>query len=192
MFVVLLAVCTRTTGGYSFWYNVFYLIPGAEAIRAVSRIVLLLLIPLAICSASVLERLHELRKPTQILFGLLLSAWIVSDSWIALDGHHKVSESEEGIQRVVTELRMRNTCKVFYLHRPGVTGIDFAFMQIDAMWASLLTGIPTVNGYSGGYPKKWLELGFISAPETITKEIVSEWVHLAGADVNAADLCVIH
>ena len=39
--------------------------------------------------------------------------------------------------------------------------------QLDAMWAGLETGIPTVNGYSSHFPKDWplLEHGLAPAAD---------------------------
>ena len=41
----------------------------------------------------------------------------------------------------------------FYYH--PVDDPPFSRHHLDAMWASLATGVPTVNGYSGHAPRSW-------------------------------------
>jgi hypothetical protein len=45
-------------------------------------------------------------------------------------------------------------CRAFF-HAPVRGPRSFEESQLNAMWASLLTGIPTVNGYSSNSPKGW-------------------------------------
>jgi hypothetical protein len=47
-------------------------------------------------------------------------------------------------------------CAAFFVSRTvtAPSGPDWP-TQLDAMWAALATGVPTVNGYSGGWPPGW-------------------------------------
>jgi len=54
------------------------------------------------------------------------------------------------VSRIQSELA-ENQCSTFF-----VTGSDDAYkIQLDAMWASLQSRIPTINGLSGNEPPKW-------------------------------------
>ena len=49
------------------------------------------------------------------------------------------------------------------LHRGRVQFVDVSIEQamrphLDAMWAGLESGVPTINGYSGGTPVGWRSL----------------------------------
>jgi hypothetical protein len=53
-------------------------------------------------------------------------------------------------------------------------------LQVDAMWAALETGIPTVNGYSGTFPRGYGELwdnrAFAGAARSRIQDALQKWI----------------
>ena len=61
--------------------------------------------------------------------------------------------------------------------------------HLDAMWASLATGVPTVNGYSGHAPRSWhtfFKMDF--DPEIDVEATVDEWEQSQGLLPNQVQL----
>jgi hypothetical protein len=66
----------------------------------------------------------------------------------------------------------------FYYHRDD---LPFYRYQLDAMWASLVSGVPTINGYSGYVPRAWRD--FVQADLDLNPDVVdvlSDWERTQG------------
>ena len=57
--------------------------------------------------------------------------------------------------------RVNRRRRAFY-YSPRGAGIEPNPYHLDAMWAGIETGVPTVNGYSGAGPPGWSSLYFAS------------------------------
>src|SRR5439155_5853757 len=66
--ITVIVLVTMCPGGFTPWKYIFYLVPGANAIRSVSRIAVLFLIPLCIGFAFLIDRFPP---------GLALSAVLI-------------------------------------------------------------------------------------------------------------------
>lgn len=84
-----------------------------------------------------------------ILVFLLL---IISFDQFRLQTSNFVKKDYQADKKIVQTLVNNKNCKAFYLDSEG---IEWWNDQLDAMIISSTTGIPTVNGYSGGYPKNY-------------------------------------
>ena len=62
-------------------------------------------------------------------------------------------EDARGWSRAVAA-RLQPACRAFYFSPPATGRLDCE-AQLDAMWAGLEVGIPTLNGYSSNFPKGW-------------------------------------
>jgi hypothetical protein len=137
------------------WRLVFDYVPGAQAIRAVTRISILVTIPVAIGVAHFLARQNTPRLAFLVLVPLI----------VLEQGHSTgVYEKEEARARIRTIAeRVAPSCSSFYYapdHTARADGGGAApIVHLDAMWAALLVGIPTVNGYSGNEPPGYDRLG---------------------------------
>ena len=64
-----------------------------------------------------------------------------------------------------------------------------AVMHLDAAWAALASGVPTVNGYSGAAPPAWEPLhdGRIRTPAEAAalEAALAEWLEANGAEAAA-------
>jgi len=145
--VVLLSTAYR--GQLSPWAVVFQVIPGANGIRAVSRIAFLLLFPASYALASFAELAlgPPLRRP-------LLVACIVS---VLEQGRTQLSYDKQEVRREVEAVVRRvepGRCAYFYYSTSDMTQPAY-LPQVDAMFSYLATGIPTVNAYSSNAPRDW-------------------------------------
>ena len=129
----------------SLWLAYSGMIPGAVAIRAIGRVVLILLVPAALGLACLVEFLDQRR--------LAIASWIVALVCLAEQGvtdRDLRRGGEPGVDRHAsragsTEVGSRSIII-------PIDDLPFFRHHLDAMWASLATGVPTVNGYSGHAP----------------------------------------
>jgi hypothetical protein len=70
--------------------------------------------------------------------------------------------------------RIDRSREAFYYH-PCNSQPNFRY-QLDAMWASLATGFPTINGYSGHFPRDWVPLFYVdSNPDREVEDVLTDW-----------------
>jgi hypothetical protein len=174
---------TRLSDSIVPWRMLLHLVPGAFAIRAVSRIALLLLIPAGIGVACFLSRQ---RAAAALFFGIVCMGEQV---------RHLQSFDKLAIRAdvaAVTAAVDPTRCGFFYLSpREPAAHLNWK-SQLDAMWASLETGVPTINGYSGYLPPRWGQRLWDNAIYTAKdeKELEREleaW--MAQAKLNSDMLC---
>ncbi len=150
--------------GESLWHLVHGLLPGGGAIRAVSRITLLQLLPMG---ASVAWVATKLEKRSGLLTAMLFSALVVFENSGVSKQDFSAREQATRINDVKSQLSGKN-CTTFFL-----TGIDESWKtHLDAMWASLETQIPTINGYSGNSPPDWP----FEDPFTVQRVALEGWL----------------
>jgi len=147
--VAVIVLSTVYRGQLSPWALVFHAIPGANGIRAVSRIGFLLLLPASYALACFVELSlsHRMR-------GLLLGLCGVS---LFEQGRAQFSYDKRMIRQEVESVVRRvepGHCAAFY-YSPWETSSPAYLFQLDAMFAYLATGLPTVNGYSGNAARDW-------------------------------------
>jgi hypothetical protein len=134
-------------GRDSLWLAYSGMIPGAVAIRAVGRIVLILLVPAALGLACLIEFLDQRRWT--------FASWTVVLLCLAEQGvtteTYDAAANRASIEKLASKIDQGRVA--FYYHPDD--GLPFYRHHLDAMWASLVSGVPTVNGYSGYTPRAW-------------------------------------
>jgi hypothetical protein len=150
--IATILLVVRYPGGFMPWKYVFGVIPGATAIRAVSRVVLLMLIPFSI-------GLAYLAQTTSRSAAVLIAAICFFEQGQDMVAYDKIELRRDAD---LLAAQVNKECATFY-YSPFYSGSAPDLppqykLQIDAMWASLQTGVPTINGYGGGYPEEWGEL----------------------------------
>ena len=181
--IVLLMLTLRFSSVDSAWIYVMTFIPAAQAIRAMGRISLFFLLPMGICSGFLFDLLtFKGSRNWRLLTGGILTVLTVGEQW---------NVNAYGFPKALTEdreTRLRSTlsyeCEAFYFNGRG----EPAFMiQIDAMLASQSTGIPTINGYSGGEPPEFKRLA-LNQPANIDHGTLKAWLNFWHQD--ALNLCI--
>lgn len=147
--LALVVVATRWVGDASAWRWVYDLVPGSSAIRDPGRIVHLLLVPWSLFFGVGIGWLAE-RFGRWVAIALFLFSSL--EQGRTLPSFPKARHL--GVpMRIVDHLPP--DCEAFF-YSPGAGRGDVA--QIDAMWAALLAGRPTVNGLASYEPQAWQPL----------------------------------
>lgn len=186
--VAMVLLATSWPGGHTLWRYVLELLPGADAIRAVPRLVLILLIP---AGAALSAAVDAAAARSRILAASLV-LFVGAEQLQALPSFEvgPVRQRVAAVRAAIPE-----GCTAFF-YSPVLSGKPFWETQLDAMWASIERGVPTVNGYSSNLPRGWEplmahELSFFDEPRVRTaltawleaSEVSPEtvcWVQLAG------------
>ena len=146
--------------GHSPWSFVYQYFPGAGAIRAVSRYVIFLTLPMSIAFAYALHKALAFastqRNQVLMIAILVIAAFGVFEQF----GVPKVNG--EGFSKSVEELylktmaaRLSNDCAAFYV-APGPHAIHAPYeYHYDAMMISIISGVKTLNASSSQFPRDW-------------------------------------
>jgi hypothetical protein len=156
--VLLTALMYR--GGHTPWRWVFEELPGARALRAVTRLGLTLLLPFSVVlSAFAQNQKHWIR--------VLLLAVCVAEQSLSVTGYESepVLARQEALRRSIP-----SGCAAFLaVARDASVGpVD---RHIDAMWAALESGVPTANGYSGLAPPGWHLQEVVAVDDTARRQL---------------------
>lgn len=159
-----LVLFTLNIGWHSAYTRLIFL-PGVSAIRAVTRIVLVLLFPAAVAIAWGIARLQQwiARKrgavPAVLVAVAVMLLMLVEQMTDAASANHWTKQQcQRRIAALVTEVLRRDPdARLFVDVRAN--GRENAWegsrAQLTAMAAAQRLGIPTLNGYSGWTPQGW-------------------------------------
>ncbi|HYL05327.1 MAG TPA: hypothetical protein VE075_04770 [Thermoanaerobaculia bacterium] len=154
--------------GWSLWWGVYQLVPGAAAIRAVGRISIVVYLTLALavcCGVEAAARRSRLRRPAQAaVLLLLLAAAVVEQVQTHLPAFpgSRFTSDVAALRAVIPR-----GCKAAYVSLCPAKG--FLLTQLEAMWVGLEAGVPVVNGYSGNFPPGYPNPTVDATPETLRK-----------------------
>lgn len=144
--LTLIVLVTQWPGGRSAWALVYDYVPSARAIRAVSRVGLVLLIPAAVGLALFAERLRA--RP---VLGAAVTLLVIVEQGQTLLAYDKGAVRERA---ALVAQHVPPGCRAFLF--TALHGREDPWVyHVDAMWASMTLAIPTVNGYSGRSPPEW-------------------------------------
>jgi len=166
----------RFPGNNSLWIFPTYLIPGAKGIRAVGRIVHISLIAKLSCLAVVLTMLSRWRRPWGQALAFAALVFVVAENLADSDWAFPVVGQKERMAELVHTIQVQQPpCHAFFLGASGPQHV----VNIDAMWSSLMTHTPTINGYTGAYPEQVRPLG-LDHPADLTAEALGHWANHQG------------
>jgi hypothetical protein len=181
-------------GGHSLWYFVYGFFPGARAIRAMSRYVIFLSLPMAIAFAYILHsglqwisKQKSLRLKTALAIGITLFAGfgVFEQFGVFTVGGTGFSKRDEMSYLKAMAAKLPVDCKAFYLAPGPRANHSPAEYQYDAMLISILRGIPTLNGSSSQFPANW-SLYFVKDREYEAN--IKKWIDLNHLDDNVCRL----
>jgi hypothetical protein len=145
----LLVLVTLSVGGSSLWWY-FHALPLASAIRAMSRIDLILLLPVAYLAALAVDFIWIRRSwgPKLIIFIMTPLLFIEISSATFYTSSKHVWRERLAVLEAFVPGEMTADQILFVAQRSNLSYAD----ELDAMWIALKRGVPTMNGYSGNQP----------------------------------------
>jgi hypothetical protein len=163
--------------GPTFWPLVYRYVPGASAIRSVSRVGLLTLLPAALGLSLLFERLLERRMRWTTV---AIAVFCVVEQGVTTPSYDKQAQRDL-VAKIAS--RVPPECETFF-YSPRFSQSTYQQNQLDGMWASLTCLRPTINGYSGNYPPDWIPLSDSnltkSASERSRARVLDEWIKRRG------------
>jgi hypothetical protein len=153
MFGSLIAIFLISSNYIAFapWKWVYQYYPAAGAIRSVSRICIPMLIPIGLAVGATLQSLIDLGswgKWAAVALGVLT----VVEQGETTPTYDKIQIRED--EQIMARAIDREKC-VAFLGNVLQGREPYYKYQIDAMFAGMRAGVPTINGYSGIYPHGW-------------------------------------
>jgi len=139
--------------GYSLWKLIAEW-PLASAIRAGSRIILVLLFPVAFLAAVAVDRILESRhKHSKVFLTLILSGLVFEFSMCTAYGSLKSQwRNQLNAKENAIPANLSSDSILFF---PQTNSKRPYIDEVDAMWLGLQHRLPTLNGYSGVYPPEY-------------------------------------
>ena len=133
------------------WLLIYTRVPGASALLFISRVSLMMLIPWAIGLGLFFDALIARRRP---LLALSLGVVCLSEQGVSTPTFDK--QANRDVIAAVAR-RVDKRADAFYYSSRNSPYPSWK-ANLDAMWAGLESGVPTINGYSGGTPVGWRPL----------------------------------
>lgn len=152
---LLLVALSFFFNGLSLWFFIHEL-PLVSAIRAVTRLDQTLLFVTAYGAALAVDRLLSLRFKrfrTQLMAGVLIGILVVAEAATGTIGVSEKTEWRNRVENLMASVPagLPDGAILFFSQKQP----PWYAAELDAMWASLLAGQPTLNGYSGQFPPGW-------------------------------------
>lgn len=153
-----LIVLTLSINGYSIYRALLYL-PGVGSVRAVSRIILIMLLPLAIIAAIAIDRVQlsfqkwQTRWPMLVVLVLLV---VVESIYYQpySTGVNKWVERQNVLKAHLPKYDLKDHI-IFVTGNPDEPHIQA--VELDGMIFAQDRQLPTLNGYSGNAPPGYLD-----------------------------------
>jgi hypothetical protein len=179
------AVGMRYWDGASPWRLVYELVPGADGLRAIARYVLVLALPISIGFAMAIHKcLEAISARPAVLARRAMTAGllgVVAFGIFEQFARPRTFSARSELSRVeALAASLPDDCAVFFAAAAPVQVPMKHEYQIDAMLVSAISGVPTVNGYSGHEPPGWT-LREVETPDY--EQRVARWIamnHVAG------------
>jgi hypothetical protein len=176
-------------GNLSLWYFSYRILPGASALRAVGRVLImvdLILIVLALWGLDELWRAVRkpgARAPRIMLAGIGIALIAEQVNWTPF-----TLDKTEQLSRLERYAAPEQDCEAFYVTNASADGAPFGYHQLDAMMIGMKLGMPTVNGYSGFEPHEAFTL-IPRGPEYKYRTL--DWLRGRGVDSGICELDLI-
>lgn len=157
--VVILVLTLNAGGAFGYYskislYSLLAQLPGFNAIRAVTRIIVVLMFPVAqIAGGGVTLLLYEARpRAVCACLGLMLIALAAYEVGAIVKPAFSIAAAEKRVDLLAWQAKARANAvarPILVMPQPLKQGDPPAVTQLDAMLAAQRLGWPTVNGYSG-------------------------------------------
>jgi hypothetical protein len=135
--VAVMVVLATVVGGRSLWWFVWSTFPGAQAVRAVTRIWLITILPLSLAVAAVVARVERVgRWPAALVLGGLC----VAEQAYPTIGYDKAHVRAQ-VEQIAAAIPIGK--KAFFSSASRSTWVQR--VHYEGIWASLVSGVPTLN-----------------------------------------------
>jgi len=152
--LALLVAATLQLNGRSL-YELAMRLPGVSSIRAVSRIVLVMALPVAVMTAAGVEKLEHDLAPRWMLSALIVTA--LSAETLSYQPTRTPIETWRERLAPIAAAAAHSTIRAdSVLYVTGRSGEPFYMTELDGMLMAQDLKIPTLNGYSGNAPPGYL------------------------------------
>jgi hypothetical protein len=162
-------------GNHSLWQYVYQHFPGGGAIRAVSRYMIFLTLPMSIAFAYGLQRMLQLATTRGLRTALLLiAAFGVFEQFGVprINGAGFSTMVEEKYLKTAAA-KLPGDCTAFYVAPGPHANHATAEYQYDAMMISAISRVKTLNASSSQFPRDW-NFYFFKNPDYESR--VKEWI----------------
>jgi hypothetical protein len=162
--------------GYTLWRYIYQYFPGGGAIRAVSRYMIFLTLPMSIAFA------YGLQKALQFAAGrrALTAAVVVVAAFGVFEQFGVPEINGTGFSTTIEQkyletmaARLPTDCKAFYVAPGPKPKHSTAEYQYDGMMISAVSRVKTMNASSSQFPRGW-NFYFIKLPDY--EDRVKEWI----------------
>jgi hypothetical protein len=142
-------------------YRIIYAVPGFGSMRALQRVINIELLFFAIAVSFLVRGITSRKEPLSVLITCVLAGLIVADNYIQPGFIHQREKaaSQQRINDLVAKMREIPVDRIVSYEPDSMATAPMDY-QLDAMMASQLLGLTTLNGYSatspGGYGPYWV------------------------------------
>jgi hypothetical protein len=163
-------------GGHSLWQYIYHYFPGAGAIRAVSRYMIFLTLPMSIAFAYGLQQALQCAagKRALTVAVLLVAAFGVFEQFGVpqVNGAGFSTTVEQAYLKTMAA-RLPADCAAFYVAPGPNPRHSTAEYQYDGMMISAVSRVKTLNASSSQFPRDW---GFYFFKNPNYESKVKEWI----------------
>lgn len=163
-------------GGHSLWQYIYEYFPGARAIRAVSRYVIFLTLPMSIAFAYGLQKALEFasgKKALTVAIMVVAAFGVFEQFGVPKVNGTGFSTTIEQTYLKTMAARLPADCTAFYVAPGPQARHSTAEYQYDAMMISAVSRVKTLNASSSQFPRDW-NFYFFKNPDYESK--VKEWI----------------
>ena len=148
--LALLVLVTLCIGNLSL-YRIAAVLPGVSSIRAVTRIVLVMLLPVAVMAAIGVENLMSARRVRWIVPGLVVLA-LCLETLAYKPTHTPITQWHDRLVPLSKAMADSTVSSNAVLYLSGRAAEPFYLAELDAMMFAQERKMATLNGYSGNVP----------------------------------------
>lgn len=176
---------TLSVQGASVYKLLIVCLPGVGAIRSVTRIVLVLLFPMAVILSTAItcltnwlrERMALSATGLAVASGLVTGAVLLDQTPLQVRAFSK-DEARARVEAVKTATGVIDRHGILFLGAGAKPGETIYYIQLDAMLAAQDMSIPTINGFSGNLPPGYAE-DFYALRGNICQHL-EQWICISG------------
>jgi len=151
-----LVVISLKFDGFSLWYLVYRFVPGASALRALARVLMMVDMIVIVVAIHGLQELHKrLRQGGRSNAGFVNAAYAILAAVLVAEQVNGTTFRLDKAGQLAFMQRYEapeTNCTAFFINNAESVDLPFGYYHLDAMMISMHLGIPTVNGYSGFEP----------------------------------------